>query len=209
MIDGEMKTNPALRDNPAHAVADVPWLTALPAAQQSAVKQLFPLMATLTRESDALNAGNLMARVFESQLAARKQPAHKAGLAIALLRGRVAREEIKQEEGGSISSAEAAARLGISKTAVLKRYHHAQLLGWKEARQGAVRMPVWQFTEDNVLPGIPEVLTVLNQASWMDDWARVLFFLNRRSSLGDQRPLDLLRKGGDKRVLRAATAAIA
>ena len=69
-------------------------------------------------------------------------------------------------------------------------------------------MPVWQFLDDNVLPGVPAALAVLKLASWMDDWARVLFFLNRRTSLGNQRPLDLLRKGQTKRVLKAALRAI-
>jgi hypothetical protein len=92
---------------------------------------------------------------------------------------------------------------------VLKRYHEGKILGWREARQDAVRFPIWQFTDDNLLPGIPEVLAILNQAPWMDDWARILFFLNRRSSLDEKSPLDLLRKGRNERVLWAATAEVA
>ena len=185
-----------------------PWLTALPAAQQCAVEQMLPLMAVLTRNTGPVKAGEIMIQLFESHLAARGKPSPKAGLALALLRGRVAREELKLEEGGSISSSEAAVRLGISKTAVLKRYHLGQILGWKEARQGAVRMPVWQFTEDNVLRGLPEALSVLNEAPWMDDWGRILFFLKARRSLGRKRPLDLLREGDSARVVELAKAEI-
>jgi len=169
---------------------------------------MMPLLATLTRESDETTAGNLIIRMVESQFAASKKPTPKAGLALALLRGRVAREELKQQEGGSISAAEGAEKLGISKTAVLKRYHDGKLLGWREARQDAVRFPIWQFTDDNVLPGIPGVLAVLNEAPWMDDWGRILFFLNPRRSLDGKRPLDLLRKGNTQKVISLAQAAI-
>jgi len=203
-----MITKPVTRGKTAQPAIDFPWLAKLPAAQKSAVKQIFPLMETLTQDSDEMQVGDLMIQIFESHFAARSKPAPRAGLAIALLRGRMAREELKHEEGGSLSTSQVAEKLGISKTAVLKRYNLRQLVGWKEARQGAVRLPVWQFSDDNVLSGIPEVLAILNKASWMDDWARVLFFLNRRSSLGDLRPLDLLRNGTHKPVLETARAAI-
>jgi hypothetical protein len=191
------------------AVVDFPWIATLPEKQQTAVAQMMPWLATLTRESDEMTAGNVVIRMMEAQFAASKKPVPKAGLALAILRGRVAREELKQQEGGSISASEAAEKLGISKTAVLKRYREGKLLGWREARQDAVRFPIWQFTEDNVLPGIPEVMTILNEAPWMDDWGRILFFLNRRSSLDGKRPLDFLRKGRDERVLWAASAEVA
>lgn len=178
------------------AVADFPWIATLPEKQQVAVTQMMPWLATLTRELDEITAGNVVIRMMEAQFAANKKPAPKAGLALALLRGRVAREELKQYEGGSISADEARMTLGgLSKEAVLKRYRKGQLLGWREARQGAVRFPVWQFKNDNVLPGIPEVLAILNEAPWMDDWGRILFFLNARRSLGGKRPLDSLREG--------------
>jgi len=189
-------------------VAELPWITALPEKQRTVVAGMMPLLATLTRESDETTAGNLIIRMVESQFAASKKPTPKAGLALALLRGRVAREELKQQEGGSISAAEGAEKLGISKTAVLKRYHDGKLLGWREARQDAVRFPIWQFTDDNVLPGIPGVLAVLNEAPWMDDWGRILFFLNPRRSLDGKRPLDLLRKGNTQKVISLAQAAI-
>jgi len=180
----------------------------LPRAHKTAAASMSKLVLRIATESGVIEAGKLMVRVFESQVAAASKPLPRSGSTMALLRGRVVREELKQEEGGSISSAEAAERLGISKTAVLKRYHSGQLLGWKEARQGAVRMPVWQFKEDNMLPGLRETLEVLNQASWMDDWGRVVFFLNRRTSLEGQRPLDLLRTGNTYRVRQSAMDAI-
>jgi len=67
---------------------------------------------------------------------------------------------------------------------------------------------VWQFEDGNVLGGVPESLAVLNEAPWMDDWGRILFFLNPRTSLGKKRPLDLLRERNIDSVLELAHAEI-
>src|SRR5437763_1929092 len=68
-------------------------------------------------------------------------------MAKALARGLTTRQRLAVEEGGSVSSEEAAHLLGISKTAVLKRHQAGRLLGLRGERQGAVRFPVWQFDE--------------------------------------------------------------
>ena len=78
--------------------------------RQAAAAQLGALLESIVRDTDVLTAGNLMADVFESRVTARAQPAPKTGLAVAMLRGRVAREELKREEGGSLSAAAPALR---------------------------------------------------------------------------------------------------
>lgn len=128
-----------------------------------------------------------------------------SGLATAMLRGVLARETLKDEEGGAISADEAREFLGnISKTAVLDRFKKGQLLGWRETRQNAVRFPVWQFTPEGLLPGLEAVLAILRQSTAIDDWGAVLFFLNKRASLNDERPLDVLRRGDIESVKAAA-----
>lgn len=124
----------------------------------------------------------------------------------AVARGLMVREAVKEEEGGHISAEEAGRVLGISKTAVLERFKKGQLLGWRETRQGAVRLPVWQFANDSPLNGLPEALAILAKAPGIDDWGRVFFFLNRRNSLNGKRPLDLLRQGKVSAVKRLAWA---
>ncbi len=119
-------------------------------------------------------------------------------------RGLIAREEMKLAEGGSWSATETGSRLGITKAAVLKRYQKGQLIGWRESRQNAVRFPAWQFSDDRPLPGITDVLQVLQ----IDDWAKIVFFLSQLSSLGGKRPLDLIRAGQIREVLRAAHGTI-
>jgi hypothetical protein len=122
----------------------------------------------------------------------------------ALARGLIVREAAKLEEGGNISADQAARRLGISKTSVLEKFKKGQLLGWRETRQKAVRFPVWQFAQDEILAGLPKVLSILSKSSRIDDWGRIMFFLNPRGSLKGKRPLDALREGRIPLVERLA-----
>jgi hypothetical protein len=124
----------------------------------------------------------------------------------AIARGLMVREAVKQEEGGHISAEDAGRVLGISKPAALERYKKGQLVGWRETRQGAVRFPIWQFADGRPLEGLPEVLAILAKAQGIDEWGRILFFLNRRNSLNGKRPLDLLRQSKVSAVKRLAWA---
>jgi len=163
-----------------------------------------PAVAEMLKRYDPLEAVRLITATVEKQLAAQAKP--KAQYAMAIMRGLLAREELKQAEGGSYSAEETRLLLGISKAAVLKRYQKGQLVGWREASQAAVRFPAWQFLGGNVLPGLPEVLAVFAKEDWLDDWTRVVFFLNRRAD--GKRPLDLLRAGETRRVCKLAEAHI-
>src|SRR5207249_9660010 len=97
--------------------------------------------------------------------------------------------------------------LGISKTAVLKRLEAGRLVAWREERLQAARFPRWQIdTHGQVLAGLEQVLEILNRDFRLDAWAKVLFFLQTKSSLGEKRPLDLLREGTLEPVLLAAEA---
>lgn len=131
-------------------------------------------------------------------------PLPERALDRAVAKGIFIREAAKKEEGGNISADQAARRLGISKTSVLQQFRKGQLLGWRETRQKAVRFPVWQFTEDEILTGLPEVLSILSKSPQIDDWGRIMFFLNPRGSLSGKRPLDALREGKAALVERLA-----
>lgn len=127
-------------------------------------------------------------------------------LANAMARGLSVREKMAAEEGGSLSADEAARRLGVSKQSVLNMYHAGKVLAWRTEKQGAIRLPVWQFTEDHRLPGLEEVIAKLNEGNVLDDWGRIGFFLQTHGIVDDRRPLDLLRDGKLGEVLRAAEA---
>jgi hypothetical protein len=121
----------------------------------------------------------------------------------ALVRGHAARELLKEEEGGHISADEARALLNLSKPSLLDRFHKGRIVGFRE--RNAIRFPVWQFSPDGgLLPGMDKVLARLAEKDSYDSWAKVLFFLNPRHSLGGRRPLDLLRGGQIKDVIELA-----
>ncbi len=128
----------------------------------------------------------------------------RGSIPLASLRGLAAREHLKEEEGGHISAEQARRFLSdVSKTTVLSQHHAGKLLGWKEGR--AFRFPIWQFApEGGLLPGMDQVLEVLCKSPVMDDWGKVLFFLNTRESLGGSNVLQVIRNGDLFQALRLA-----
>ena len=113
----------------------------------------------------------------------------------------------RKRKGAACRSEDVARLLRISKTAVFKRLAAGRLLAWREERLQAARFPRWQFDEHGqVLAGLEDTLEILNQDERLDAWGKILFFLQEKGSLGDRRPLDLLREGKLKEVCLAAHA---
>ena len=127
-------------------------------------------------------------------------------LAKAMARGLSIREKMAAAEGGTMSAEETARLLRLTKQSILNLYHGGKLLGWKTAKQGAIRFPVWQFADSEKLAGLDEVLSRLNSSGPLDDWAKVGFFLQEHHLLHGKRPLDLLRENKLSPVLKAADA---
>ncbi len=176
----------------------------LPSNEQSLVDELTVVIRN-HRDEDPTTVARLMTVAFGISLGGSDSRPDK--LARAVVRGIETRQELAEAEGGSVSSEDASRLLGISKTAVFKRLDAGRLLAWREERLRAARFPRWQFDEHGqVLAGLEEVLTILNQDERLDAWGKILFFLQEKSSLGDRRPLDLLRAGKLKRVCLAAHA---
>jgi hypothetical protein len=147
----------------------------------------------------------LVGIAFELTLGAGESRQDK--LARAQVRGLGVRQQMAEAEGGSWSSEDVARLLEISKTAVLKRLAAGRLLAWREERLQAARFPRWQFDEHGqVMKGLEEALERLNRDERLDAWGKMLFFLQEKPSLGDGRPIDLLRQGKVKEVLLAAEA---
>ena len=176
----------------------------LPAKEQAVVEEFAGVIRKHRDQSSAALAR--LARVaFEFSLGTKASRHDK--LALALSRGLEARQQLAEAEGGSLSSDEAARLLGISKTAVLKRLEAGRLLAWREERLQAARFPRWQFDQHGqVLAGLEAVLEILNREERLDAWGKVLFFLQTKNSLGEKRPLDLLRESSLDGVRLAAEA---
>ncbi|MCL2724551.1 MAG: hypothetical protein FWD69_08960 [Polyangiaceae bacterium] len=123
-------------------------------------------------------------------------------LAPAKLRGLRARDELLGGEGGTLTVAEVADLLGITRQAVNKRREARRLLGVEMGRRG-FRYPAWQFASGATLAGLEDVLATLGDAPAL---SKIRFFLSGSHRLGKRRPLDLLRKKSVAPVLVAAKA---
>jgi hypothetical protein len=175
----------------------------VPAPWRRDVSKIESVLKALSARHSAQELAQLLVLAATRSLPQGKRPGN--GIGAAMLRGVLARENLKNEEGGSISTEEARRFLGgISKSMVLERHKRGELLGWRETRQNAVRFPVWQFTAEGVLPGLQDVLAILRSSPAVDDWGAIVFFLNKRTSLNQERPLDVLRRGDVEAVKQAA-----
>jgi len=59
----------------------------------------------------------------------------------------------------ALTVAGAAERLGVDTSRIRHRLAAGRLIGWKD--RGGWRLPVWQFTDTDVLPGLEEVLAAV------------------------------------------------
>ena len=118
-----------------------------------------------------------------------------------LASGILARKELEQAEGGSLSSEEVAELLGLKhRPSVAYKRRARELIAWR-VTTGKWRYPRWQFTANGILPGIRECLKALQTDN---GFGAMIFFLSPRHSLGGKRPLDLLRKGDIKEAVAVA-----
>jgi hypothetical protein len=94
----------------------------------------------------------------------------------------------------ALTVAGAAERVGVDASRIRHRISEGQLIGWKD--RGGWRLPVWQFTDDDVLPGLPTVLAEVPE----DQPALVVaaFMTTPQHALGDPpvAPRDWLLAGG-------------
>jgi hypothetical protein len=154
----------------------------------------------LTGEGELVGLGKLLDEAGMQEAASTPDPR----LARAAGRGASVRQKLTEVEGGSLSAEEASRELGMSKVALLKRRERGRVVAWRKESQRAFRFPAWQFRDGTMLPGVEETLDVLNEASRLDDYGRLLFFLSQSRFLGGKRPLDYLREGEVGKVLDAA-----
>jgi DNA-binding transcriptional regulator YiaG len=101
-------------------------------------------------------------------------------------------EEVRDMEGGGLSDAEFAARLGVSARETVRNYREkGRIFAWeKDARN--LRYPAWQIHDGGLLPGLTEVLAALTKHG-RSAFAIANYFLSESEELGGKRPLDLLR----------------
>ncbi|MEL4073371.1 DNA-binding protein [Ochrobactrum sp. GPK 3] len=119
----------------------------------------------------------------------------------ALARNVEHRQRLLELAGGVLSADEAGRILGITRQAVDKRRRANSVLAVREGSDW--RYPACQFSEGEVIAGIPDVVRSFAAAG---PWAALDFLLAPDTALGGQSPLDLLRSGKHELVLRLVRA---
>jgi hypothetical protein len=119
----------------------------------------------------------------------------------AIARGAVVKQELLAAAGGGWSSPRVAAHLGITRQAVDKRRRGARLLALQSGR-GDWLYPVCQFTDNGVLPGIDRFLAALPASG---GWTRLDVLLAPAEEIGNESPLQALRRGDVEAAVRVAS----
>lgn len=123
-------------------------------------------------------------------------------LLTARLRGTKAKKQMLEIEGEPWSSKDVAQYLDVALNTVSKQRRQGKILGLHCGSRGYV-FPSWQFQSHEVLPGMNEVLQVLNN-NLVPDWDKLRFFVTSDSLLEDKTPLAYLRSGMVKKVVKTA-----
>lgn len=120
----------------------------------------------------------------------------------AILRGvAIAEEDLKAADGTYDVDEVRTLLRNVSRQAVDKRVADGSLLA-VPGPSGARRFPAAQFAGDgSVLKGLREVQEALGFES---KWSVLNFLVNGHDLLGDERPIDVLRRGDVGRVVEAA-----
>jgi hypothetical protein len=130
-----------------------------------------------------------------------REPLH-AETAAAYARGRAAREQLLNAEGGVATSEELGELLsGISRQAVDKRRRAGRLLALRE--RGDWVYPRWQVEDGQTIAGLEDVLEEL-AAREHDPWAMLIFFLQTDTAQEGESPLAALRSGKPDAAIQAA-----
>jgi hypothetical protein len=109
----------------------------------------------------------------------------------AKFRGLKRKQQMLEAAGGALTSEQVAEVLGISRQAVDKRRAANQLLALTQGRRG-YSYPSFQFEDGKTIAGLEEVL---GQLSDLDPWMQMVFLTTSNERLGEQTPLEKLKKG--------------
>jgi hypothetical protein len=120
----------------------------------------------------------------------------------AILRGITYAEEDLKAAGGTYDIDDVRTLFrGISRQAVDKKVAEGSLLA-VPGPSGRRRFPAAQFTDDgSVVKGLKEVQSALGLSS---QWSVLNFLVNEHDLLGNETPIDALRRGDVARVVEAA-----
>jgi hypothetical protein len=150
---------------------------------------------------DGTEALRVMRRVSEKISLANVTP--DAAFERVLLRSLGADAELRDAEGGGLSDAEFAERMGLGSRETIRQYRQkGRIFGWLKGSR-SYRYPAWQIHRKELLPGLAEVLAVLREKG-LHSLSIIGYFLTPSDGLDDVRPLDLLRESKIDQVVADA-----
>ena len=150
---------------------------------------------------DGTEALRVMRRVSEKISLANVTP--DAAFERVLLRSLGADSELRDSEGGGLSDAEFAERMGLGSRETIRQYRQkGRIFGWLKGSR-SYRYPAWQIHRKELLPGLAEVLAVLREKG-LHSLSIIGYFLTPSDGMDDVRPLDLLREGKIDQVVADA-----
>jgi hypothetical protein len=122
----------------------------------------------------------------------------------AKLRGIKARNTMLNDQGHPWKSSDVAKYLDISVQAVSKKRSAKKILGLSLGKRGYV-YPCWQFANNGILPGLSEIISIL-EAGLVPDWDKLRFFISGDFRLSGKTPLEYLQGSNLELVKLAAKA---
>ena len=123
-------------------------------------------------------------------------------LLAARLRGVKAKKQMLKVQGEPWSSKDVASYLNVALNTVSKQRRQGKILGLHCGKSGYL-FPSWQFKSNEVLPGLKEVLKVLND-NQVPDWDKLRFFVTSDFRLSSSTPLAYLHQNAIERAIEAA-----
>jgi hypothetical protein len=109
-------------------------------------------------------------------------------------------DELREAQGGGLTSSEFAKKLGIKSAETIRTYRmNGDIFAW-ERDQRNYRYPAWQIYRGKLLPGLGEVLAILREKS-LDALSTVAFFVYPSDDLEGKSPLDFLREKNVEAVI--------
>ncbi|WP_243793912.1 DNA-binding protein [Saccharopolyspora gloriosae] len=108
----------------------------------------------------------------------------------------------------ALSVNQAADRIGVDSSRIRHRIGDGRLIGWKD--RGGWRLPAWQFSDNDVLPGLETVLTGMPQDQPALVLAKFMTTVQDDLELGDRAvsPREWLLAGGSARRVADLASAI-
>jgi hypothetical protein len=96
----------------------------------------------------------------------------------------------------------------VTRQRIAEMIRDGELIGYRTGAAGEYSVPVWQFLAGGgVIPGLPEVLKVLQAAESFEPITPFTFLLQENPLTGGETPLAYLRQGKKEEVLFAAAHA--